>query len=118
MKWLPKLPKADLPRLTAWVELLRSVAALLFIPFLCLYAAGFVFLLWQFGHLGPESVRLHVVDWFGYALLGTLALIGLGVLWLQKRDIPDVTVQGPGGFSVGINNDNKETTVEVNSDQV
>ena len=40
----------------------------------------------------PESVVLAVVNYLGAALVGLCILIGLGVLWLQRRNIPTLSV--------------------------
>ena len=90
--WI-KLP-VDLKRVGEWISMGRDLAALLFIPFLCLYGAIMVFVLIKFFGTTdrPESVVLAVVNYLGAALVGVCILIGLGVLWLQRRNIPTLSV--------------------------
>ena len=88
------MPQVDLKRWGEWVEFGRSLAALLFVPCLCLYGIGLVLLIWKGGwSAATEAQRL---DYFGYALLGILVLIGLGLVWAQRRDIPNINISGPG----------------------
>lgn len=89
------LPKVDLKRVGEWIDTGRSLAALLFIPFLCLYACGLVYILWLGGW--GENTAVERVKWLGISLLGLIILIGLGVLWLQRRDIPSFSVTTPWG---------------------
>jgi len=95
--WL-KFP-IDLKRVGEWISMLRDLAALLFIPFLCLYGAIMVYVLVKvFGTADrPENVVLAVVNYLGASLIGLCILIGLGVLWLQRRNIPTMTVTTPMG---------------------
>lgn len=90
--WI-KLP-VDLKRVGEWISMLRDLAALLFIPFLCFYGAIMVYVLIRFFGTAdrPESVVLAVVNYLGAALVGLCVLIGLGVLWLQRRNIPTLSV--------------------------
>ena len=90
--WI-KLP-VDLKRVGEWISMLRDLAALLFIPFLCFYGAIMVYVLIRFFGTPerPESVVLAVVNYLGAALVGLCVLIGLGVLWLQRRNIPTLSV--------------------------
>lgn len=92
MGW--KLPKADLNRAGEWVEFGRSLAALLFIPCLCIYAVLMVLLMWKGGW--ADDTQAQRLDYFGYALIGLLVLIGLGLFWVQRRELPNVNIQGPG----------------------
>lgn len=87
-------PPFDLKRVGEWISMFRDLAALLFIPFLCLYGALLVLLLWRvFGTADrPEAVVLAVVNFLGGALMGLVILIGLGVLWLQRRNIPSLAI--------------------------
>lgn len=111
---LPKLPRADLPRIAAWVNVLRDVAALLFIPAVCLWAAGLVYLMRDFAIMGPPDTRLAVVNHFGYALYGLIGVIALGSLWYQKREInASGTTPGGAGFNLNVGNDEPTTTVET-----
>lgn len=106
---LPTLPKADLPRINAWVETLRGIAAILFIPCLCLYAIGLVYLMREFAIMGPESVRLKVVDWYGWALIGLIINIGLGSMWLQKRNMKfSGTTPGGAGFNIDVDDEEED----------
>lgn len=93
-----KIP-IDLKRVGEWISMGRDLAALLFIPFLCLYGAIMVYVLVRFfgNHERPESVVLAVVNYLGAALIGLCILIGLGVLWLQRRNIPTLSVTTPMG---------------------
>ncbi|QHJ75227.1 membrane protein [Brevundimonas phage vB_BsubS-Delta] len=95
--WI-KLP-VDLKRVGEWISMLRDLAALLFIPFLCFYGAIMVYVLIRFFGTPerPESVVLAVVNYLGAALVGLCVLIGLGVLWLQRRNIPTLSVTTPMG---------------------
>lgn len=89
----------DLKRVGDWISVGRDLAALLFIPFLCLYAAALVWILVEV-YSGPEqteTVILVIVNYIGSALIGLLILIGLGVLWLQRRNIPTISVKTPMG---------------------
>ena len=84
-----------------WVDVLRNLAAILFIPFLCVYAAGIVLILWQdFGATGDKVVTLRVVDYLGATLLGLMVLIALGTLWYQRREVPSLSVKTPWGEAV------------------
>jgi hypothetical protein len=89
----------DLKRVGEWISMLRDLAALLFIPFLCFYGAIMVYILVKvFGHAErPESVVLAVVNYLGGALIGLCILIGLGLIWLQRRTIPSFSVTTPWG---------------------
>lgn len=89
-----KLPKADLNRWGEWVEFGRSLAALLFVPCLCIYAVLMVLLIWKGGW--SDDTQAQRLDYFGYSLLGILVLIGLGLVWAQRRDIPNINISGPG----------------------
>lgn len=91
---LPPIPRADLKRLGEWIEALRSLAALLFIPALCAYGAALVYVLVALPW--PEATASQRITFIGSALIGVLLLIGLGTLWLQRRDIPNVSISGPG----------------------
>jgi hypothetical protein len=94
----PKEP-IDLKRVGEWISMLRDLAALLFIPFLCLYGVILVAILWRvFGDMERDvTIQLAVVNYIGGALIGLLILIGLGVLWLQRRNIPSLSVTTPMG---------------------
>lgn len=85
----------DLERASKLVALARDIAAVLFIPFSCLYAAGLVLILWQ-GHW-PEATAPQRIQFLGIALLGMLVLVALGMLWLQRRDIPKIKASWVGG---------------------
>lgn len=89
----------DLKRVGEWISTLRDLAALLFIPFLCLYGVVLVAILWRvFGSVERDvSIQLAAVNYIGAALIGLLILIGLGVLWLQRRNIPSLSVTTPMG---------------------
>ncbi len=95
--WI-KLP-VDLKRVGEWISMGRDLAALLFIPFLCLYGAIMVYVLIRFFGSAerPESIVLAVVNYLGAALISLCVLIGLGVLWLQRRNIPTLSVTTPMG---------------------
>lgn len=97
---MAKRPPFDLKRILDWLDVGRSLAALLFIPVVTLLGIGLVLILWlSFPKLsgGDISVLLEIVKWFGMTLVGTLALIGGGMLWLQRRDLPDLSIQTPWG---------------------
>lgn len=89
-----KMPQVNLRRVGEWISMGRDLAALLFIPFLCFYGALLVVLLWKGFGTGehPEAVVLAVVNYLGGALVGLVILIGLGVLWLQRRNIPSLSI--------------------------
>lgn len=94
----------DLRRVGEWISMGRDLAALMFIPFLCAYGATLVWILVDVFATPdrPESVVLAVVNYLGGALIGLLVLIGLGVLWLQRRNIPTLSVTTPmGTFNMG-----------------
>lgn len=95
--WI-KFP-VDLKRVGEWISMLRDLAALLFIPFLCFYGAILVYILVKvFGTAErPEAVVLAVVNYLGAALVGLCILIGLGLIWLQRRSIPSFSVTTPWG---------------------
>lgn len=101
-EWWKKLtwPKVrvDLKRVGEWIETGRSLAALLFIPFLCLYAAALVAIFVRvFAQMGSEAITLKVVDFLGVTLIGIVILIAFGVLWLQRREIPSLSITTPWG---------------------
>lgn len=88
------------PRMSAALEIARTVAAILFIPALCVFGAGLVYILWLGGwEVATAETRIH---YLGSALIGVMVLIACGVLWLQKRDLPSVSVKAPGGAEVTI----------------
>lgn len=111
--WLPawvKLP-VDLKRVGEWISILRDLAALLFIPFLCLYGTLLTILLWRAfgGHDRPVEVVVAVVNFLGAALVGLVILIGLGVLWLQRRNIPSLSITtGMGTVNIGSGDDTSQ----------
>lgn len=101
----PRAPRqpVNLERVDRWLVTLRDLLALLFIPALCVYATGLVLILWlAFGKHEDSAVVLRVVDALAWALIGLLALIGLGTLWLQRREIPNIQITGPAGLNVNI----------------
>ena len=93
-----KIP-IDLKRVGEWINTGRDLAALLFIPFLCLYGVFLVAILWRvFGKADRDvAVQLAVVNYLGATLIGLIILIGLGVLWLQRRNIPSLSITTPMG---------------------
>jgi hypothetical protein len=84
-------------RFLGWV---RDILALLYTPILTGLA---VWLIWSFmyGPWSPQSETLRLTA-LGFTLGGYVVLQGLGGLWLQRRGIDSVKVQGPGGSSVEI----------------
>ena len=89
----------NLKRLTQWVDFGRSLAALLFIPACCFYAAVLVYLLYRL--VGDsEAVNLKIVEALAISLWGIIGLVALGVMWLQKRELPDVKISTPSGVAI------------------
>ncbi len=84
-------------RFLGWV---RDILALLYPPILTGLA---VWLTWSFrsGRWTPQRETLRLTA-LGFTLGGYVVLQGLGGLWLQRRGIDSVKVQGPGGPSVEI----------------
>lgn len=103
----------DLKRWLEWIDTGRSLAALLFIPVISLMGIGLTLILWlSFGRHGDVLVILAVVKWLGITLVGTLVLIGLGTLWLQRRDLPNLSIQTPWG-SATLSGDDDEGAPSV-----
>ena len=101
----------NLKRLHEWVEFLRSVAALLFMPAVSVMAAGIVaILMFSFaGHTDPIVVQM-VVRFLGWTLMGLVLLLGCALFWIQRRDLPDITIKTPGGLEVSLDNNAEERT--------
>ena len=95
----------NLKRLHEWLGFARDLAALLFMPMVSLMASAVVFLLMMFfaEHADPLVVRM-VVQFLGWTLMGLVTLLGLGLLWTQRRNIPDIKITTPGGLSVELDN--------------
>lgn len=97
----------DLKRLTQWIDLGRSVAALLFIPACCIYASVLVWLLYRL--VGDtEAITLKVVEALAISLWGIIGLVALGVMWLQKRQLPDVKINTPGGIEIAFDSNGED----------
>lgn len=105
----------NLKRLHEWLDFLRSVAALLFMPVVSLGASAIIALLMIFfaGHPDPIVVQL-VVRFLGYTLMGLVILLGFGLMWTQKRNLK-ISGTGPNGtgFSVDTDDDDPSTTVQT-----
>lgn len=81
----------NLDRIANWLIVLRDLAALLFVPFLCAYAAALVWIIWKGGWSDhTQEIR---IQYLGMALIGLLILVAFGVLWLQRREIPEISLQ-------------------------
>ena len=106
----------NLKRLNEWVEFLRNVAALLFMPAVSLMAAAIVAILMIAfaGHADPIVVQM-VVRFLGWTLMGLVLLLGCALFWIQRRDLPDITIKTPGGLEVSLDNGDEK---EVPHDQV
>lgn len=104
----------NITRLSQWIDVGRSLAALLFIPACCVYAAVIVWLLYRL--VGDtESITLKVVEALAISLWGIIGLVALGVMWLQKRQLPDVKINTPGGLEILFDN-NEETSSNNTND--
>lgn len=89
-------PRAGRPAL----EVTRDVLALGF-PLVVTAAAAALIWTFIYGPWSPHSETLRLTA-LGFTLGGYVVLQGLGGLWLQRRGIDSVKVQGPGGSSVEI----------------
>lgn len=72
----------------------RDWAAILYTPVLTICGAGLALIIW----LGPwpDGTAEQRLNFLGLTLLGTLALIGLGTFFLQRRTV-NLKVETPAG---------------------
>lgn len=104
--------RMNISRISQWIDIGRSLAALLFIPACCVYAGIIVWLLYRM--VGDtESITLKIVEALAFTLWGIIGLVALGVMWLQKRQLPDVKINTPGGIEIMFDN-NEETSSNTN----
>ena len=66
------------------------------------------------GHADPIVVQM-VVRLLGWTLMGLVLLLGCALFWIQRRDLPDITIKTPGGLEVSLDNGDEK---EVQDDQV
>lgn len=82
-------------------DTLRDLFALLYTPVMTALAC---WLTWSFMYgpwsLTSETLRLTAL---GFVLGGYVVLQGLGGLWLQRRSVSRLKVEGPGGTSAEFN---------------
>ena len=82
------------------VDLGRSILALLFVPIVCAMLTAMVLLMWRGGW--SDDTQAQRLDYFGVTLIILSLLIGLGIVWLQRREIPTIRIRGPGGLEANI----------------
>lgn len=93
----------------ALIDLGRSLLALLFVPVVCMMLVGMVLLMWRGGW--SDDTQAQRLDYFGVTLIILSLLIGLGIVWLQRREIPTIRIRGPGGLEADISEGDSHTEV-------